>query len=501
MLVDFRPHAKLLGKNPVDLATSVTPVLEALAEHGSGQAPADLSQVLITCDWVQYAENFRDVIDVRPILVAQEGIKGSGGPLVPAGSPAYHREIAVDVRRSGRVPLKALAAARLLADADPGVFLEDWCPGSASLIWEFNALYWAALELWEQAAGRGYEQALPGGTSDARNREAAHDLIGELFGLWDELAAARCLPAELYVAELGVGNGNQAKVFLDEFRALDQVHGQGYYLRLRYLLCDYSQHVLDQAARTVAEHASQVSSVWLDATRAQAALGSLRGSVFLLYMSNVYDNLPTDEVAKLGGQSYQVQVRACFPRAVAADLAASVSADPEQLPSLVRTLLRLGPVALPGASPDHFGSVDDAVTFWRRAWSALRLAERYVPLAGLDLYQIAPDASGELLRPLLESGPDIRMHVSNGALASFADSLELLHPRGKLVCHDLFVTRAQDYRTGFRGPGKYDGSVVNWLNGPLLAHVGRQRGFDVRYEPFRHRSGGNIVTMTARRCR
>jgi hypothetical protein len=241
--------------------------------------------------------------------------------------------------------------------------------------------------------------------------------------------------------------------------------------------------------------------VWLDATRAQAALGSLRGSVFLLYMSNVYDNLPTDEVAKLGGQSYQVQVRACFPRAVAADLAASVSAGPEQLPSLVRTLLRLGPVALPGASPDHFGNVDDAVRFWRRAWSALRLAERYVPLTGLDLYQIAPDASGELLRPLLESGPDIRMHVSNGALASFADSLELLHPRGKLVCHDLFVTRAQDYRTGFRGPGKYDGSVVNWLNGPLLAHLGRQRGFDVRYEPFRHRSGGNIVTMTARRCR
>jgi hypothetical protein len=55
----------------------------------------------------------------------------------------------------------------------------------------------------------------------------------------------------------------------------------------------------------------------------------------------------------------------------------------------------------------------------------------------------------------------------------------------------------EGYRTGFRGPGKYDGSVVNWVNGPLLAHLGRRRGFEVAYAPFRHRSGGNIVTMTA----
>jgi hypothetical protein len=75
--------------------------------------------------------------------------------------------------------------------------------------------------------------------------------------------------------------------------------------------------------------------------------------------------------------------------------------------------------------------------------------------------------------------------------------MPLLHPFGKLVCHDLFATGVQDYRVGFRGPGKYDGSVVNWVNGPLLAQVGRRRGFDVRYTPFRHRSGGHITTMTA----
>ena len=80
---------------------------------------------------------------------------------------------------------------------------------------------------------------------------------------------------------------------------------------------------------------------------------------------------------------------------------------------------------------------------------------------------IAPEVSGEMLRPLIEANGDLRMHVSNGAATSFVDTLPLLHAQGFLCCHDLFVTDIHQYLTGFRGPGKYDGSVVNWVNGPL----------------------------------
>jgi hypothetical protein len=90
------------------------------------------------------------------------------------------------------------------------------------------------------------------------------------------------------------------------------------------------------------------------------------------------------------------------------------------------------------------------------------------------------------------------MHVSNGAAASFTDTLPLLHPLGILQCHDLFVTDIGQYATNFRGPGKYDGSVVNWVNGPLLAAIGSRRGFDVTFEAFAHRTGANVLTMTAK---
>jgi hypothetical protein len=496
MLVDFRPHTRLRGNRPVDIGASLVPVLEALSAGA-----VDLDKVRVVADWVQYRENFRDVVDLRPILHTPPA--GATGPVPqPMGTREDDLEIAVDVRRSGDPgadpPLRELATARLGARPDH-VVLEEWGPGSASCIWDFNALYWSALELWEKASGRGYEQALPGGESDARNTAAAVDLVDELFAVWDRLAAASALPDELYVVELGVGNGGQAKVFLDTLRTRDQDRGTAYYRRLHYLMCDYSQHVLDLARETVSEHLDHVSAVALDAVRPLTALAFLQYKVFLVYVSNVYDNLPTDEVAQLGGRTYRVETRAYLPADAAGELASFASTTADELPRLVHKLLRLGPALLPEAVPDHLPDVDRAVEFWRRTWSALRLEERYVPLAGLDTYPIAAGTTldGELLGPLLQSGADLRMHVSNGAVTSFVESLKLLHPYGTLVCHDLFVTAVEDYRTHFRGPGKYDGSVVNWVNGPLLAHVGRRHGFDVGYQRFRHRSGGNIVTMTA----
>ncbi len=496
MLVDFRPHSRLRSStNPVTISGSLAPVMDALSESS-----ADLGRVRVVCDWVQYKHNFRGVVDVRPILSGPAVPGAPPGP-VPEGVRDDDLEIAVDVRRGSETALRELALHALQGQADgvdPGhVVLESWGPACRSCIWDFNALYWSALDLWEKATGQAYEQALPGGESDARNADAARSVIESLFSVWDGLADSGALPAELYVVELGVGNGNQARVFLDELRTLDAEHGRGYYRRLHYLMCDYSAHVLNLARETVADHAEHVSSFVLDATRPQSTLGFLQFKAFLIYISNVYDNLPTDEVAQLGGRTYLVESRAYIPAADAPALAELVRARPDQLAGLVHKLLRLGPALLAEAQSETFDDTDAAVEFWRRAWSAVRLEERYVPLPGLDLYDLSPSVNGEALRPLLESGADIRMHVSNGAVASFTGSLPLLHPFGKLICHDIFATDVGAYRTGFKGPGKYDGSVVNWVNGQLLAHIGRRRGFDVTYTPFGHRTGTNIVTMTA----
>ena len=49
------------------------------------------------------------------------------------------------------------------------------------------------------------------------------------------------------------------------------------------------------------------------------------------------------------------------------------------------------------------------------------------------------------------------------------------------------------------GKPKIEGSIVNWLNGPLFQMVGERLGFHAALEPFTHREGSNIVVLTARR--
>jgi hypothetical protein len=484
--IEIRSTDRLRGKTPVDLGA----ILNALA-GAARDSEIDLARLRVVCDWVQYRQNFREAVSLRAVLPS--ALQSAGA------SDSF--ELALDMRRANPETLPASIASVLARAAGKGPggqqYLEDWRPGSSSCIWDFNGLYWNYLGLWEQATGREYEQALPGGESDARNSEMAREIILELFRVWDGLAARHALPEDLHVLELGVGNGNQARVWLDEFVKLDREMQRDYYRRLHYLMADYSQHVLDRARETVGPHTDRCSSLAFDARHSTKTLGFLRGKTFLIYISNVYDNLPTDEIVRIGGHLYRVEVRAYFPAAQAAKLAEGMGVSVDLLPQLTQRLLQLGPDLLSRSDQQHFPEgVMQAVNFWKSAWEAVRLEERYVPLEGLDAYRIAEDVGGEVLRPLVEANGDIRMQISNGAAASFVDSLPLLHPFGILQCLDIFVTDLAQYHT-FRGPGKYDGSVVNWVNGPLLAAVGRRKGYDVHYASFQ-RTGSNIQTLTAR---
>ena len=57
------------------------------------------------------------------------------------------------------------------------------------------------------------------------------------------------------------------------------------------------------------------------------------------------------------------------------------------------------------------------------------------------------------------------------------------------------MTDLEQFQTGFRGPGKYDGSVVNWVNGALLREVGERAGFDVHFAPFPYRKGSKTSVL------
>jgi hypothetical protein len=431
-----------------------------------------LASLRLHLDWIQYRANFRDPVSLRRATDAD-------------GQPLTLAEIAVDLRRPADAAAGLRRALRFLGpegdDADDRIWLEAFGPLRGSVIWRFNDLFWKRLTDWEAASGRGFEQALPSGRSDANHPEAVADSVADFWTLLRELDKRGGLPAEIFALEIGVGTGTRAALWLDRFHALDEERGTGYYPRLRFLLGDYSLPTLDRALSAVERHRELVSILAMDAHNPLKVLSFLRYKILSIHLTNVYDNLAVDELVRRDGRLYLVEARAYLAAEAGARIASEFGIGTAALPATIERLLELGPEAL--------GDRARGAAFWRQVWDGLRLdgpAEAPLP----------PGVQVEHLEDMLAAAPDdVRFHISRGAAESFANTLPLLHPRGYLHVQDIFVTSMEEYRHGFRGPGKLDGSVINWVNGAMLGAVAARAGYDVHFAPFRYRPNSRTSVL------
>lgn len=442
-----------------------------------------LSSLHVHLDWLQYKTNFREPIVVRRAVDAE-------------GRPMPLAEIAIDLRQADEATLpEALSRALATASDNPGeadggghVLLEQFSPFRDSIIWRFNRLFWERVGEWEAASGKGFEAALPGGKSDANDERAVADTVEDFWSRLRSLDQRGQLPSEIYALEIGVGAGTHAKLWLDQFKALDDRQGTGYYRRLRFLFGDYSQFTLERARERTGPHAPLVTLVPMNALNPFKALPSYHFEIAYIHLTNVYDNLIFDELVRRDGRVYIVEVRAYVARAAAETLAAEFGVAPADLPAVARRLFDLGPDVLPDR--------ERGVELWRRLWGAVRLEERLRALDDSEEAHVPPGLSRFHLEDLLAEAPDdVRFHVSRGAAESFANTLPLLHPSGYLEVQDIFVANMEEYRQGFRGPGKLDGSLVTWVNGALLRAVGRRAGYDVHFKPYTYRPGSRTSIL------
>lgn len=461
-------------------ASALVRELLSLVEDGRVD-PRLLPSLRVHLDWIQYRANFREPV------IARQSIDGRG-------EPAALAEIAVDLRqaepsRFHDALLRALASiSSEPTEVGERLWLGEFAPVSDSVIWQFNRLFWQRLDEWEQAAGRRFEEALPSGRSDANHPAAVGDAVADFWTLLRDVDKRGQLPPEIFALEIGVGSGIRAALWLDRFKSLDEERGTHYYPRLRFLLGDYSLPTLDRALAAVAHHRDTVSVLAMDALNPLRTLSFLKYKILYVHLTNVYDNLPHDELVRRDGRLYLLHARPFLRANAAARLAADFGLAVADLPRTVSWLLDVGPEAL--------GERSRGAAFWRAAWDAVRLDERLVALDDLAQVPLPPGLDRSHLEDLLGEAPDdVRFHLSRGAAESFVNTLPLLHPRGYLQVQDIFVTAMDEYRHGFRGPGKLDGSVVTWVNGALLRAVGARAGYDVHFAPFRYRPGSRTSIL------
>jgi hypothetical protein len=335
--------------------------------------------------------------------------------------------------------------------------------------------------------GKGYEKALPG-AADGHNAQAIQESVVEFWEQLRKIESQNLLPPEIYILEIGVGTGERANRWLDGFKQLDLEKGTQYYPRLRFLAGDYSVATLHRVMESLEAHKHLSSFVEVDAMNPFKSLSHLRYKVMLITLSNVYDNLPTDELVLRDGKLFFIEVRAYVPAAEASRICEKYHIALADFEKTVHTLLQDG--------PQSFHSLDQGMGFWQELWAAVRMEERLVSAHNLAEAHLPNGMKPSYIEGLIENAPaNIRCQLSSGATESCINTIPLLHPRGVLQVQDIFVEKLTDYLHGFRGPGKMDGSIVNWVNGALLEVVGAQSGYDVHFAPFRYRKGSKTSVL------
>jgi hypothetical protein len=470
----------LQRKSAAATTRDVIDALYGLLEEGHIEQ-SQFARLRVHLDWIQYRQNFRE-----PVMIMRATSE--------AGEDRSIMDIHVDTRQVSPETLrsKLIEAMARGSIPTPGsqdrVALEGFQSFRSSLTWKFNGLYWHHLTDWEKATGRSYEQALPGGKSDANDPAAVADGVADFWTLLKDLESHHQLPAEIFLLEIGVGMGKRSGLWLDRFRALDGERGTNYYPRLRFLLADYSLATLERSRPAVHAHLDLCSFVVLDALNPIKTLAFLRHKILQIHLTNVYDNLPDEELERRDGKLYLVEVRAYLSTPDAQRIAEEFALGVPEIGPMVRRLLDVG--------PDCFAERSKGVAFWQEVWKALRLEERLVLLDELPGQALPSGLDSRQLADVLRNAPsDLRLHLSSGALESFQNTVPLLHPRGYLQVQDIFISDLNDCRLGFQGPGKLDGSIVNWVNGVLLREVAERAGYDVHFAPFHYRKGSRTSIL------
>jgi hypothetical protein len=513
MLIEVKPSKRNDG-------ALLSAVLAALGQVTSdyAQKPAYqdlLSNTRIVIDWVQYKQNFRAPVTERVVFQSDQqtvrqreihidlrqvdagSIAEQLSRCLDRWSPTPARVISEPTVQTGdaergqqAVALAARPIEQLVPSEATRLYLEPFQLARHSIIWSFNTLYWNALDKWEATFQKGYEATLPGGVTDACNPDFVAASVERLCQILDELKIKGQLPEQIFVLEIGVGNGAQARTWLDEFQRLTRQTNLDYYQRLHYLMSDFSICVLDAAREAIAPHLDHVSFLVLDASDPLKSLAFLRYKLLFVHISNVYDNLPSSEMLRYGNRYYQVEVRAYLSRESVEQIARKYDIVASNLATILTRFLKVG--------PDYFEQTEQGVRFWCDIWQTLKLEERYVELDDPSQLKLFDGVDGRDIQSLLEGLPgDLRVHLNEIVVKSFINTLPLLHPRGIFQIQDIFITDLAQYRSSFRGPGKYDGSVVNWVNGPLLRLVGNRYGYDVGFQPFTtYRKNSHITVLT-----
>ena len=471
--------------------------LEAL-KNTLGELPAEWRPGRFRTYWnrIAYKHHFRAPIAFRPF------VKKAADEVIPT----REWELAIDLRQHTSTEALAKAIRRMLkrvahgeTESANGVVIGEYVPYTRSLVWQFNDAFWQNKTPFMTAHDRDYRDSIHGSPdmNEALTRYTAEKFLNQLEVIGDT-------GDEYVYVEIGIASVERARIFIEMLGKLARSQGIERLLKqMRYVLADFSKSVLSEAEAELGKvrNGIQLAYLLLHAEAPLQILSPYAGRILRVHSTNVTDNVPTDKVAQIDGHHYRIEARLYLPaetletlvekynlnrQRLAADLQELSKRDGEVKEFLTHYQLdfrnKLGPEE---GDRQYYH-------FWSDLWNGFKLEERYVAIPSLvDLRFIEtpeiPD-QGKVLQEILAEYPhNVWMHLSNRAIEGGLQILQLLHPQGVLEIIDLLVKEISDYhhvpprvsgktgrplyRSGFKGPAKYEGSAVDWINARLLRRM------------------------------
>ena len=291
--------------------------------------------------------------------------------------------------------------------------------------------------------------------------------------------------------EIGVGSGTRARLWLDRFKVLDEQCGTAYYPRLKLLLGDYSPRTLDTALDGHGTARADGQRRGDGRRRIRSRRCRISGSRRSTSMStNVYDNLPLDELVRRDGRLY-------------IDRGASRTSAPPRRGSWRRSSASPRD-ELPGSCGGCSKSVpkrstirERGMAFWRCVWTGAppRRAPSRARRRGRGPRAARADAPAP--RRFAERARRMTSGFISRAERPRASRIPCRCCTRAGICRCRISSCPPWTSTGraSEGPGKLDGSIVAWVNGALLRAVGARAGYDVHFAPFRYRPGSKTTIL------
>ncbi len=459
---------------------NVTDTLHFLVQEGC--IPQDqLVSFQIELDWIQYKNNFRE-----PVLLAETHNGQAGGAPVS--------ELRIDTRKWNPCSLPPnparLLPLQLAIDRLPPARRFQILPRQRSL-WIFNRLYWNHFSEWERWTGRGDERALPGGASDAHYATSIADGVADFWTLLRELDKTGDLPQEIYYLEIGVGTGVRCGLWLDQFQALDRQRGTNYYPRLRVLLeTTRSSRWTNPAPpfRNTSTCAASWSSTPASPSRPSASCATKSCT-----------STPPTSTTISPTKNTSAPTETLFSRIPRVSSSRRHAAHRRTVPNPRREVprQRLTPCSaaariIPRLRPRYglrAGSVEP-----------MRLKIVWSTSKPCRIRPSPPASTSPYSKTFSPPPPAISVFTSALGLCKVScKPCRCCIPKATCKCRIFSSAISRNYQKAFRGPGKMDGSIVNWVNGALLKGVGEHSGYDVYFAPFHYRKASHTSIMYASR--